>query len=492
MNLTKKQQIQILLIAIFMLVLSWQLYQLFSSPEPVPNAPAKKAAENVAVNNPAKTAAQVPANVPAARRAASALPPASATELEYARLANEYQIIQMQRMIAESYEAIAVAKRNTAKAMAETAQITGGGIAAAGTGELEAARYSGDYELIYTGQEGGQWTATLRRNNQTFDVVPNTVLGNMKVVSIDDNGVTVMQGNTRKTITFNGIQTEETAQNAVNSTLPQEKTPVIPAPAIPAIKPVHPVKPVSLGSAKPVDNQQKLLPAVEPKPVQTVAAPAPLAPAHQQNSVKSNNLPVKPAPVAAQVNVKPVAVPAPSPAKPAVAAKEVKFEMPPAHPVTTAAAPKQPVAQKTLPKIELRNNAAALANEKNDLQKLAALTKAAPPAKSAKPAAGVSEKLPAAVTGQHNIAKLNGAHYTVQLLADTDVKTLQQFAKHHHLTDNIMFAKIKKNNRDWHILLYGDYSDYATANKVLSNLSSKVSDTKPFIRKISSVQKAAG
>ncbi len=225
MHLIKKQQIQVALIVLLVIILIWQLYK-FLTPvaEVLPPVPTTAVKQQANIAYPTIPTVGEPASVTLPKSSPVALSDLESPSTEYTRLSSELQLIQMKRAIAESHEAIAVAKRNTAKAMAEMAQIAGNDIAMPSDSIIVPPSFSNDYELIYTGQEGGQWTATLMKNNQTFDVVPNTVLGNMKVVSIDDNSVTVMQGNLRKIITFNGI-------------IPDKKMPPIPIVATAAIQP---------------------------------------------------------------------------------------------------------------------------------------------------------------------------------------------------------------------------------------------------------------
>ncbi|CAM4423665.1 MAG: Cell division protein DamX [Legionellaceae bacterium] len=207
MNLTKKQKLQMSLIVLFVIILLWQLFQLFHSSEPDIVGLEQSSKESKLNYSSSNKPSVIPINLDQNKQKLdNSFPILNGPEAEYTRLSSELQIVQMQRAIAENYEAIAIAKRNTAKAMSEVSQISGGNFSLSGTNNLnnESLPVSSDYELIYTGQEGGQWTATLKKNNQTFDVVPNTVLGDMKVIRIDDNSVTIAKGKIQKVITFNG------------------------------------------------------------------------------------------------------------------------------------------------------------------------------------------------------------------------------------------------------------------------------------------------
>lgn len=438
MNLTKKQQIQVSLIALCIIIFFWQLYKLFSSPavEMPPTVPQKM------VNKDRELAYPIAKSGPAAKTAA----PVAALEgpgVEYTRLSSELQIIQMQRAIAESYEAIAVAKRNTAKALADTAQIMGSNVAIPGSVNMEGPHLNNEYELIYTGQEGGQWTATLKKNNQTFDIVPNTVLGNMKVVSIDDNGVTVMQGTDRKMITFSGIVPvdEPTEETSLAQNLPKPAAPVIKLPVASEVNhsSTHPQSQIAISSVP-----------VKATTVENRAQPA--------ATITAN--PVLTQPVTSGVtSAPPAALPA----------------LPPGATLPNKAPPSTHAIKPTEPKLASLATGSSTpipnltVNDKQDLQK-------------------PIENKPAATVQDSKLATLNPAHYTIQIMADNDDAALSRFVKAHKLSDKAIIVKTKRNGKAWYILLYGDYPNSVTANTVMNQLNDNLSEWDPFVRKIGSIQ----
>lgn len=133
---------------------------------------------------------------------------------EYMRLFNEYQVAQLQRMIAENNEAIAMAKRNAAQAVSDMAKLltgvpqsskmTNNGIATLG------------YELIFTSQQNdGRWTATLKKHGQSYNIIAGQRLADgSKVVSIDENSVLLTKdsGLSKELITFSGEMKMSTNQ----------------------------------------------------------------------------------------------------------------------------------------------------------------------------------------------------------------------------------------------------------------------------------------
>lgn len=116
-------------------------------------------------------------------------------------LYQEYLTAQIQRLIAENNEAIALAKRNAAQAMKETLAIT--------TPIINSNKSSHScfgYELVFTGQQSsGALTASLKRNGKILDVKLGDVIPDgVKVVRIDEAGVSLQRGNIKDLLTFNG------------------------------------------------------------------------------------------------------------------------------------------------------------------------------------------------------------------------------------------------------------------------------------------------
>jgi septal ring-binding cell division protein DamX len=358
LNLTKKQQVLSVATLFVFLMIVWQVYHMVSTP----SEPKMPPAAGIAANGMPMQPMSGPIKAGRAEKM-SKTSESGVSQLEqeaYLRLASEYQLIQMQRMIAEGYAAIAAARLNAAKALSELNKYNvdvGAGTLPSMSGEGK-----GEYELIYLGQQAGEWAATLKKGSQTFDVITGTVLGKgARVVQIDNEGVVVIRNNKKILVTFNGdvpVTEEDVEQESVAAAEAQELTEIkkakVPEKVIPAPLPV-PVQQAVLEKSKAMIAEQKQtqakieqevqakkavvetklvavapapIPApqpvakkpeiVAPKPVAPVPAPAPIRVAE----IKKLVVDVKPAPVpVAEVIAKKPEVVAPKPVAPAPVAK---------------------------------------------------------------------------------------------------------------------------------------------------------------------------
>lgn len=227
-KITKRNLITGILVLVVVLFV-WQVYELFwganlpqdiSRPQSVA-APEKPLASTTILPATASTlsGAQAanaaangqlpppPVNTASDDNSGSAgVDPNSDAQTEYLKLVNQYQMAQLQRMIAEDNEAIAVARRNAAQAMSDTTKLAGDGSVPI-SATSDSSGVSG-YELVYTGQQNdGSWTATLKKDGQTFDVDAGKLMPDgSQVISVDENGVLISQNNgaVKKLVTFSG------------------------------------------------------------------------------------------------------------------------------------------------------------------------------------------------------------------------------------------------------------------------------------------------
>lgn len=344
-KLDNRQKILLGLLGIALVILIWQVSGFFTadnkrttmsttnvglrtSAQPTANASVPTA--NVGLSTATQPAVQpmAPAQLPGAATtaaatsagAASTVDPATNSQAEYLRLVNEYQMAQLQRMIAEDNEAIAVAKRNAAQAMTDTAKLAGGG-AMVTTTEDTSDQDDNVYSLVYTGQQDdGQWTATLKKNKQSLDVVPGKQLPDgSQVVSIDENGVLLSQNNgaNKLLVTFSGVtqikndsgtqlqdpNAKPLVENENNVVMPQQQKTVLNKPAVIVNKPVVPV-PQVVAINKPAVIVNK---PVVPQPVKTIVATKPAASSAIELATK-NALEIKPAVAAPVIGQPAVAV----------------------------------------------------------------------------------------------------------------------------------------------------------------------------------------
>lgn len=254
-KLDKRQKLILIGLGIVTVILLWQIYSLIHETQPL--APASKVAV-LPTKAPIQPLGSVPRPVqmpsPAAGAPAAVDPAASTQDDEYMRLVREYQMAQIQRMIAEDNQAIAIAKRNAAQAMAETTKLVGGGSISMSNDDNDQAA-PGHYQLVYTGQqEGGAWTATLKKDGRTYDVIIGKQLPDgSDVVTIDENGVLLsqQQGAIKKLVTFSG----EMQVNAKKAEIPANSTatPAVPVTNTQSVTPhaTTPEKPTLVTSSAP-------------------------------------------------------------------------------------------------------------------------------------------------------------------------------------------------------------------------------------------------
>ena len=85
---------------------------------------------------------------------------------------------------------------------------------------------------------------------------------------------------------------------------------------------------------------------------------------------------------------------------------------------------------------------------------------------------------------------MNSKHYTIQLLAARDIKTLNRFRQKNRLMGKTYISRTHKNGQVWYDLIMGDYATVAQAKSALDNLPAHIKNMKPWIRSYISVQKA--
>jgi hypothetical protein len=353
-------------LVIAMVVLGWQVYALLgdksgSSHLPFASSKLQQASDPTDVTNTTVAASKVLT---------------TPSQQQYMKLVNEYQMLQMQSMIAQTQATIAKSRAQTAEALSKLNDLSGGSTDIADLGLVQTtSNDSGDYELIYTGQENGQWTATLKKGGQFNDVTAGTALPDgTKVLSVDSSGVAIVENKVKKLVTFNGVTgfTEPTAAPAVVEK-PADK---------PADKTVD--KPVTKTEVK-VENK-----SVEKSVTMT----------EEKTEDKSGEKPVV-APAAAQL----------------------------------------------------------------------------------------APKVVASGTPVFDITKANKNDYTIQLFADREQDTVDDFISDNKLGGKALSLKTKQGNGVWYIGFYGDFLTLDEANKALKALPSSAKEEGAFVRQISNVMK---
>lgn len=89
-------------------------------------------------------------------------------------------------------------------------------------------------------------------------------------------------------------------------------------------------------------------------------------------------------------------------------------------------------------------------------------------------------------TNPTDISTVPASHFTVQIVASSNMKNLNAFATENGLS-NELTAKVTVNDKTWNVLLLGTYPTLAAAKEALAGIKDKVS-TSPWIRSVGSLQ----
>lgn len=379
----------------------------------------------------------------------------------YLRLVNEYQILQMQQMIAQTSQSIALARLNAAKARAELNKYYASSSINVNTIPVNSAFNNsetvpgnqGQYQLVYTGEQTGRWEATLRRGGQYLDVSIGSQIDGGTVASIDDNNVTLNNGSQKTVISFFG-------DSVVNT-----------APAV--------------GQQAPATSQNAV--------AATTAAPA-------ATTAKTNNTLIDPATAslnegsktAAQTTAKPAAA-----SKTATTAANTITKSNPAIAATSANATKNntvATAAANNAANAAKNNTATTASATNPAKPSAAVVNTASTSKPSSTSINSDRAIASSSTkGNANDAQailaLNSAGYTIQMIADKQRSAVITFMEQNNLqTSKAYIYESYRGTQPWYALIYGQYSSIHAAQLALNSLPESTQKWVPYVRRISFVQ----
>ena len=97
----------------------------------------------------------------------------------------------------------------------------------------------------------------------------------------------------------------------------------------------------------------------------------------------------------------------------------------------------------------------------------------------------MSEKLRAQ---QQRIRAMNPAHYTLQLIAVTNVRDAQKFILAHNIEETALIALTQRDGKDWYIVIDGAFPTAAAAKQNAALLGPKLKQVKPWPRTYKSIQ----
>ncbi len=424
MALSTRQKILIPVLAIVVILLIWQLCLMILDRYPVDNpfSTANELSLDVSTHAdvlhlPEKKVTPIDLKQAAAN---GPDPIVNHQQSAYLQLVSEFQIAQIKRMIARDYEDIAVANRNTAKAMLDTTKMAGvGSVPQVSIKQMPvASKVNAGYRLVYTSREGKQWNATLRYQGKLLDIVAGSMLPDgAKVLTIDSNHITISKNHQQKLISFFATTTiPAQAKLPVKRTLAAK-----PKPSATLVKST--IKPLSihLGWIEHLMLPQAAKPSIaRPIMLLPVKAKAAAKPADTLATKTAKKTPAKSADTLATKTVKK------TPAKPAntPATKTVKKT-----PAKSADTPITKTVKNTPPK-------------------------------------------PTRHYSQTELSLLHTAphYYAIQLMANRNLAKIKRFVAINHLQGQTYHYKTTLQGKPWYILLYRQFPDTETALTAISEL----------------------
>lgn len=113
-----------------------------------------------------------------------------------------------------------------------------------------------------------------------------------------------------------------------------------------------------------------------------------------------------------------------------------------------------------------------------------------PDAASPGPATAQPNLIPAELPGQRSdwIQAQNPGHYTLQLVAGNDIKTLRAFIQRHSPGEPLAVYQSTRNNRPWFGLIHGIFSDKQQAIDARARLPKALRQQNPWVRSLGPLQ----
>ena len=118
------------------------------------------------------------------------------------------------------------------------------------------------------------------------------------------------------------------------------------------------------------------------------------------------------------------------------------------------------------------------------------LSRPAQKVKKSEKAAPVKPKKAKKIHRESWIMAQNPSYYTLQIIGLRNEKSVQKFAKKHHLLNKVAYYKTKYRGKRWYPLLYGAYPTRKKALSAINELPKEIRKLSPWTRKLSSIQQA--
>ncbi len=281
-----KQKIKVSILVIVLIILIWQLYQLFFA-DNISTLAGKK----ITANSPIVSEHLSNVSTPSATTSNASLPPNGVTnkvvapseptfagegdvaQKKYLRLLQEYKILELQKAISADKQAIVVSELATTEAVNKLNSMGGQtqalnvlndeGEDASDNTDTGSVNKSTKFNLQYTGLEDGEWVATLKLGETAYDVKIGTMIdGKYKVTHINNNAVILESSTQQITLSFDNEQIVDKSPAAPIISSVSTPPPVVEPPTGSAPLPPVSLPPQASVKAVAVIAPSKPLPAI--------------------------------------------------------------------------------------------------------------------------------------------------------------------------------------------------------------------------------------
>ena len=429
MNVNSRQKIILPILIIVLLILAWQVYKMVVANDYIPmpnNSTLNKNMQSLAAPAPASVAFN-----PITQNQVTLNP----NQTQYIRLINQYQLLSMERMVAESGQEIAEAKLKAAEARSQLDKIAQFSDIDAPNPIAVKDMPSAGLQLVYTGRQNGQWSATLRKGQDLMDVaVGDTIPDNGRVVAINSNNVTLADNGASILVTFNGViqRNANVIKGLTQSNLDADNNLTVnnqSASENPAV-----AQPQEFNTLTPLESDRVK--------TDVIAAGQPQLPGiNKQETVTPDT---KKNISGISDNVTPTTI---DKLKTKLSAdKQDKYNLVP----TSTKVSKDN-------NIKVNNNSATLSNK----------TKSTFPS---------IPRIPSSMT------TTSKSYYTIQIIADSKKERIQQFLINYDLQDRAAIHQVSRQGKNWYVATIGEYETAKKANADIGTLPKNLGRFKPFVR----------
>lgn len=90
---------------------------------------------------------------------------------------------------------------------------------------------------------------------------------------------------------------------------------------------------------------------------------------------------------------------------------------------------------------------------------------------------------------ENKILKIKPTHYGLQLAASVDKNKIIDIMRNSKIEQASVFYKTNYKGKPWFVLVYGNYTSYANAQKAMANLPNELSNFKPWVHKYEDIQR---